>query len=701
MKKVLHFFTYFLVLLGVISTQSSCKKTWEEPDTSCSGDAIQSNATISDILALSPTGDIVQIEDDLIFEGYVVSSDEAGNFYMTLVLQDAPENPTAGITVSLDRRNAYIDFPVGKKAYIKAKGLFVGKDRGVYKIGVTYESSSGTRIGRIPPSEVEWRVIPSCAAPVAVTPLDVTIPDILANGAQYVNLLVRLQDVEFEKAALCSTFSLPGSYGENKNLEDCAGNKLIVRTSGYADFAQTIIPSGKGAVTGVLGRYKTSRTDEFQLYLRDLNDVQFSQPRCDGTSPSCDASSLTPNATIADVKALLGSNDLVQITQDLVLEVTVTATDKSKNFYRTVYIADQTGGIRLGIYLNDLYLRGYHRGAKLRIKAQGLYVGRRYGEIMLGDIYNGHIGAIDDDIDQDHIFFLNRTEEVQPVEVTVGGLNESLIGSLVKLTGVKFIDEDVNEYFAVSAEHVRSGSPRATNRMLVSCTDGDTVTLRTSGYALFADAHVRYASGDVVGIFGCYDADGNGTITPEEYQIYLRDIYDLHLNNPRCDAPLLLETFGLTEPGADIDLTSWYNYAEAGTRKWTGGYYDGSNNHYAQMSAYRTYEDQNIAWLISPPIAVHSGMTLSFQTAQAYWRHDALKVLISTDFNGFDVRRATWVELPARIATGTDPRHAWIDSGEIDLSAYAGQVVYIAFRYAGSGNYGQTTTYRIDNVKIQ
>jgi len=35
-------------------------------------------------------------------EGYVVSSDEGGNFYKQLVLQDAPENPTAAIVVQID-----------------------------------------------------------------------------------------------------------------------------------------------------------------------------------------------------------------------------------------------------------------------------------------------------------------------------------------------------------------------------------------------------------------------------------------------------------------------------------------------------------------------------------------------------------------------------------------------------------------------
>jgi len=436
--------------------------------------------------------------------------------------------------------------------------------------------------------------------------------------------------------------------------------------------------------------------------------------RCDGSTPSCDASALTPNATIADLKALLGNNQLMQITQDWVIEATVTASDKSGNLYKAVYIEDSTGGIRLKLWLTDLYLRGYHRGAKLRIKVKNLYIGRdtywkgQLGEIQLGNRRNNYLGSIGDDIDQDHIFFLHENENHQPEEVSIASLNNDYLGKLITLTNVKFAAKEVMEPFAWSIDHQPS-NPKWATRFLTSCGSHDTIVVRTSRYANFADAHIRYGSGNITGILSCYDRNGDGQITPDEYEFLIRDIYDVDMEQARCDAPLLVETFGYTVKDEEIDLTGWFNYAEAGTRKWTGGFYYESNsqtkinrpNHYAQMSAYRSNEAQNIAWLISPPVAVTNGMTLSFQTAKAYWRHDALKVLVSTDFNGYDVRRATWTELNARIATDTDPNHAWIDSGDIDLSAYAGQVIYIAFRYEGSDDYHLTTTYRIDNVVIK
>ncbi len=696
MKNIFKFFTYFLVIAGLAGT-TSCKKEWNEPQAQCQGAGLTANASISDLLALSPSGDIVQIEQDWIIEGYVVSSDESGNYYTALVIQDAPASPTAGIYINLDQRNLYVDFPVGKKVFVKVKGLFVGKDRGVYKLGLTYDSGYGTRIGRIPPSEVKRRVFASCDAPADITPTMLTINDIQSNGDDYINTLIKIENVQFQKSDLCSTFALEGLSGVNKYLEDCNGNSLVMRNSGYADFASAPVPTGKGSVTAVLGKYNNT----FQIYIRNLDDVQMSGARCDGSTPSCDASALTPNANIADLKSALGNNNLMQITDDWIIEATVTASDKSGNLYKAVYIADASGGIRLNINLTDLYLRGYHRGAKLRIKVKDLYVGKRNGEIQLGYIYNGNIGRIPDDMDQDHIFFMNENEAPQPVSVSVSGLSYGMVGQLVKLTDVKFDDYEVLETFAFSDSQSNNPHPKAANRKLVSCASGDAVTVRTSGYANFADARVRYGTGDLTGILSCYDANNDGNITNDELQIILRDIYDVDMNRARCDAPVLLETFGTAEHNEELDLTGWYNYAEAGTRKWIGRFYSGSINHYAQMSAYNSNEAQNIAWLISPPVGVTNGMTLSFQTAKAYWTHDALQVFVSTDFNGYDVRSATWTELNAVIATGTDPNHAWIDSGDIDLSAYAGQSVYIAFRYKGSGDYGQTGTYRIDNVVIK
>ncbi len=688
MKNILkNNFKALMILLGVMAV-SSCvhDDNWDKPQVACQTENITTNATISDVLALSPTGEITQITTDMVFSGYVISSDEHGNFYTTLVLQDSPDNPTAGISIAVDKRDMYTEFPVGKKVYVKAKGLFVAKDHEVYKLGKAYTlTHGGVGIGRISPSQIPDILIPSCDAPVEIVPKDVDMTNFSEND---INTLVRFTNVQFDQADLCSTYAYEGVSGVNKTIVDCVGRDIILRNSGYADFAGQKIPAGNGTIVAVLSKYNS----DFQLYIRDTNDVQFTDARCDGTTAAdyC-APPAEANATIADIKALSPNGNLTQITNDLVFDVTVTADDEFGNFYKKIYVQDATGGLQIGLNMRDLYRRGYKVGNKLRIKAQGLYIAKKYDEYVLGGIYNGGIGRITDDVDQDHLFVLDETADPVPELKDLTDFNLEDLGKLVKVTNVQFEYKDVGEQLAFSDSDNYPRHPKSANRILKDC-NGDDVIVRTSGYALFADAHTPSGNGTVTGILGIYNGD---------YQIYIRNIQDFDLQQTRCNAEKLMESFGSVVKREPIDLSGWTNYTEAGSRPWLGGFYSNAVNHYAEMNAYQSGESINISWLVSPGIQVSGNSVLNFDTAKAYWKHDALSVWISTDFNGVDVAGATWQPLNARIATNSDPNHAWINSGDIDLSAYAGQTVYIAFKYVGGDNPNSTSTYRVDNVVVK
>lgn len=95
-----------------------------------------------------------------------------------------------------------------------------------------------------------------------------------------------------------------------------------------------------------------------------------------------------------------------------------------------------------------------------------------------------------------------------------------------------------------------------------------------------------------------------------------------------------------------------------------------------------------------------SSPTLTFATNDGFNNGEALTVKISTDYEG-DVTTATWTDLTATISTGNTNGYgaSFTPSGDVDLSAYAGQVVYIAYQYLGGSN-GITTTYQIDNVSV-
>lgn len=146
------------------------------------------------------------------------------------------------------------------------------------------------------------------------------------------------------------------------------------------------------------------------------------------------------------------------------------------------------------------------------------------------------------------------------------------------------------------------------------------------------------------------------------------------------------------------NLDGWTSYVPIGTREWVAKEHTGEI--YAQATSYNSKE-KNEMWMFTPKINL-DGMThpkFVFDNACAYWTHDGLQVLISTDYDGNNPVDATWTPLNATIAGQGSSNYVFISSGVIDLSAYSGQA-YIAFKYQGDDTNGETTSYQIDNVKL-
>lgn len=150
----------------------------------------------------------------------------------------------------------------------------------------------------------------------------------------------------------------------------------------------------------------------------------------------------------------------------------------------------------------------------------------------------------------------------------------------------------------------------------------------------------------------------------------------------------------------DTEFTGWVNIATEGDRQWNAKVYN--SNVYAQSTGYNSGLASMVTWLITPKVKIDQTKYLRFETAKAYWEHttgNPCSVLISTDFDGTNIATSTWTEVTgATIATQSSADNTFIESGDVDLSAYIGQNIYVAFKYTGSGT--ESTTYRIDNVYI-
>ncbi len=129
MKKLL----YAIAAFAAIVSCQSLKEEWQpvNPKPYEDGKAFvpvnmddQVNTTIKELKALyTKHGKPVEIMDNLIIKGEVTTSDEDGNVYREIYIQDA----TGAICLKLGRSSSYDDYKVGQILYVKCKGLVVGE----------------------------------------------------------------------------------------------------------------------------------------------------------------------------------------------------------------------------------------------------------------------------------------------------------------------------------------------------------------------------------------------------------------------------------------------------------------------------------------------------------------------------------------------------------------------------------------------
>lgn len=259
---------------------TSCvqKDEWETPPISCNNKFPNATMTLASFKAQAPATGYILIEADQIFDGYVTSSDESGNFYKTISFQDKPENPTAALQIEVDKANNHADFPVGARIRINAKGLRLGTDRGVVKIGY---ADPVYDIGRIPGILLNRYISGVCDGnkleiavmkPLALATLK------SAHDEKYINMLVKVQDVQFATGEIGKkylNYNAGAGVDTDRNIIDQSGNASRIRNSGFASFGSDLLPEGKGSLTFVVSRYNVN----WRMLIRNLNDIEFSGKR--------------------------------------------------------------------------------------------------------------------------------------------------------------------------------------------------------------------------------------------------------------------------------------------------------------------------------------------------------------------------------------------------------------------------------------
>lgn len=301
----------FLSLIMIALTITSCVQdgdfavpniTLEEPD-------ITPNSTVLAIKTAlqqeyNSNGDVIYTffeneNNPTYVEAYVVSSDATGNFYKKLIVQDKPENPTAGIEIVINQTSLSETYEVGRKIYIKLDGLSVSYDDGAsanfinptndvpgkYVLGVL----AGDQIDDIPSTEIKNHIWRSTTVS-EIVPNSIQLGDI--TGA-HINTMIQLNSAQFLKSNLTKTFAGEPNdeFDGFRTIFECDTEKTIqLQTSTFASFKSNVVPEGKGTFKAVLS--KDFRSEFLVAIANKPSDLDFTDmSRCDPPVLECSGAS--------------------------------------------------------------------------------------------------------------------------------------------------------------------------------------------------------------------------------------------------------------------------------------------------------------------------------------------------------------------------------------------------------------------------
>ena len=393
--------------------------------------------------------------------------------------------------------------------------------------------------------------------------------------------------------------------------------------------------------------------------------------------------------SISDLKNLFVNGEVNEIQSNLVVKGYVSSSDFTGNFYKEFYMQDEvenpTSGIKISINQVDSYNQ-FNLGREVYIKLQGLFIGETNsgdGVIAIGggsNQFGDEISEISENAASTIILRSSSSFSLVPLPLSLSDINDSHIGIFVSalsaqfspgLDGLTYVDPD-EDY--------------DTQRDIESCVDSGTLKLETSAFSSFNDSLLpTNSSGSISGII-TRDYFGDNRV------MMLNSKEDVNFDSPRCD-PLFADDF------SSNNLNNWTTYSVEGDQEWEITPY-GNPAPSAKISGFSGGSNVNEDWLVTNQIDLSSLSTanLTFQSVVRY-NGPALEVYASSDYSGGDPNSdGSWSQLTVTLDTDSSSWSSWTDSGNVDLSSYAGGIVYIAFKYTSTAS--ASATYEIDNVLV-
>ncbi|MDZ7612506.1 MAG: DUF5689 domain-containing protein [Flavobacteriaceae bacterium] len=248
-----------------------------------------------------------QKNEETIIEGYVISSDAAGNFYKNLIIQDEPENPTAGIEILIDQSDYYTKFNFGRKVFLKLAGLSMTNNNGNYTLGYLISDE----VTAIPSAMIDQYLVRSSGTE-KIIPKTKELTQITEND---INTYISLENMQFSDREFGKTYSGEkyDQYTGDREIVQC-NNQLttLLSTSTYASFKSSLISEKKGTLEAVLR--KDYYGEKYILVINDPASISFDEnERCDPSYYTCESNPSTGDKVLyfEDFETIKNTNGLL------------------------------------------------------------------------------------------------------------------------------------------------------------------------------------------------------------------------------------------------------------------------------------------------------------------------------------------------------------------------------------------------------
>lgn len=709
-----------VLALMALGAMTSCQADMDAPALVEPKATMEANTTISEFkTAFADQTVKCPMKDEAtqtpyIIHGRVVSSDATGNIYKSIVIQDE----TAAIALSVNQGSTYTDYRIGQDVVLNATGLYIGYYNGLQQIGWLDEYNGApsltfmawdfflahSELNGFPNPDVKY------VAQDAQWPADApycivtTFSQLPSTGEAFRNMqsqLVEFRNVHFEEGGK-ETYA-PYQESVNRTLVDANGGTLTVRTSGYSNFYNELIPEGSGNVRGILSYYG----DGWQLLLRGLGDVMITEKGQKNDPYTVEeamgvmdqgASGWVKGFIVGSVKGgvndVTSNNDVIfgtdaEMDNNILIAASADETDWTKciavelpqgsAFRAAVNLVDNPGVLGKSILVRGdlakfLGMPGItgNGGTAANVEVEGVTIGGGTPAPGPGEGIPAGDGTKERPYNTDQIKAVTADATGVWVEGYVAGYVADKTWDSAVFGATPSDGDNYKNATNVIFSMVAPPEANASNSAPIGLKNvGDVrTTLGISKNPSIYGARVK-VKGDLKKYFGMmsvrdvteYEIVSGDTPTPPEPSG--EDVVYKSLEASLTSLPSDWTIDNVTLPAGKSELWSWKEYNGKGYLNATG---------FGATS-------EGLSYAITPVIDL-SG----YKSAKASFRHAAKFQTTIKQLCGFVVRESgssTWTEIT--IPTWPEAG-AWtfVNSGDMDLSAFAGKKIQVAFKYGCS-----------------